>query len=102
VSSDLRRDLRSAANPESMCEMLRACCDRFGTLRSIDVLPLSHATPRAVACIIDMATAVEARAAQTGLGLAAFGTRSLVCVVESPGFSLAFPFRDVGGQQRAA
>lgn len=102
MSPDIRRVLRAAADPESMCELLRPRCERFGTICSIDVLPLPRSRPQAVACIVDMETAEEARTAQTGLALTAFGTRSLVCVVEDPGFSLAFPYHYRGAQLRAA
>jgi len=102
VSADIRSELRAASDPQSMCELLRPRCELFGTICSIDVLPLPRSRPKAVACIIDMETAEEAHTAQTGLALTSFGTRSLVCVVEDPGFSLAFPYHYRGGHLRAA
>ncbi len=102
MSADIRSDLRAASDPKSMCELLRPRCERFGTICSIDVLPLPRSRPKAVACIIDMETADEARTVQAGLALTSFGTRSLVCVVEDPGFSLAFPYHYRGAHPRSA
>jgi hypothetical protein len=93
MSTDIRSDLRVATDPASMCEVLRSRCERFGAICSIDVLPLPRSVSTGVACIVDMETAEEARAALAGLALASFGPRSLVCVVEAPRFSLVFPFR---------
>ncbi len=102
MSVDIRSDLRAAGDPQSMCDLLRPRCERFGTVCSIDVLPLTRSRSKGVACIIDMETAEEARMVHAGLALTSFGTRSLVCVVEDPRFSLSFPYHYRGRRLRSA
>lgn len=102
MNPDIRNDLCGAADARAVCETLRRRCAPFGTVRSIDVLPLPRSNRKAVACIVDMETSEQASAAQVGLSLASFGPRTLVCVVEAPRFSLAFPFHYLGQRRPRA
>jgi hypothetical protein len=102
VIDDIRNDLGVAPDAESMCRLLHDRCERFGTVDAIDLLPLEKDDPGRVVCIVDMATAEQARAARTGEELAPLGANSLVCVVSNPRFPLPLPFHYAARRFRGA
>ena len=102
MSANLRSDLRNVANPEAMCRLLCARCERYGRVEVIDLLPLANVGSEGVVCIVDLATAEQARAVQSATGLVPFGANSLVCVVPRSSFSLSLPFRYAAHQALAA
>jgi hypothetical protein len=102
MNVDIRDELAAVADPESMCELLHVHCADFGTIRAIDVVPLPPSLSTGVACIVDMESATDARAALAALSLTSFGPRSLVCVVDAPRFRLTFPYRYAGTPSAAA
>lgn len=102
MSADLRSDLRNAANPESMCRLLRARCERYGRVEAIDLLPLATGGSAGAVCIVDMATAEQARAVRSAAELVASGANSLVCVVPRSRFPLSLPFRYAAHQALAS
>jgi hypothetical protein len=93
AAAGIRRELSAATTPESLCERLCAGCEDFGSVRSIDLLPLPGGGRAGFVCIVEMETDEGVSGVRAGLELTPFGQRSLVCVVERAGFSLAFPHR---------
>lgn len=88
LTSDLRLDLSGAPDLDSLCATIRAHLRPYGTVARIELLPSQWLGHPAIVCIIDLDTPVQTQAAQAGLGLSRFGTRSLTVVVRAPSFSL--------------